>query len=177
MVAEAVDRPLEQRVMDPACGSGTFLFHAVRAVLDAADAAGLAKAEAVRRAAANIAGIDIHPVAVIIARVTYLLALIPALRHGASRQRNGSGVSRRRAAMESGADQRDKGNTARPALLATTALEILRSAGRPYRAERRSALMRQCLAFPATVASDAGTLRSGTEHHDRACRATVTAAC
>ena len=80
MVAEAVDRPLEQRVMDPACGSGTFLFHAVRAVLDAADAAGLAKVEAVRRAAANIAGIDIHPVAVIIARVTYLLALIPALR-------------------------------------------------------------------------------------------------
>ena len=80
MVAEAVDRPLEQRMMDPACGSGTFLFHAVRAVLDAADEAGLAKAEAVRRAAANIAGIDIHPVAVIIARVTYLLALIPALR-------------------------------------------------------------------------------------------------
>lgn len=80
MVAEAVDRPLEQRVMDPACGSGTFLFHAVRAVLDAAEAAGMAKAEAVRRAAANIAGIDIHPVAVIFARVTYLLALIPALR-------------------------------------------------------------------------------------------------
>ena len=80
MVAAAVDRPLEQRVMDPACGSGTFLFHAVRAVLDAAEAAGLARAEAVRRAASNIAGIDIHPVAVIIARVTYLLALIPALR-------------------------------------------------------------------------------------------------
>ena len=80
MVAAAVDRPLEQRVMDPACGSGTFLFHAVRAVLDAASASGLPQGEAVRRAAANIAGIDIHPVAVIIARVTYLLALLPALR-------------------------------------------------------------------------------------------------
>ena len=66
--------------MDPACGSGTFLFHAVRAVLDAAKASGLSEAEATRRAAANIAGIDVHPVAVIIARVTYLLALLPALR-------------------------------------------------------------------------------------------------
>ena len=80
MVGAAVDRPLEQRVMDPACGSGTFLFHAVRALLDAAEASGMSPAEAARRAAMNIAGIDIHPVAVIIARVTYLLALIPALR-------------------------------------------------------------------------------------------------
>ena len=80
MVAATVERPLEQRVMDPACGSGTFLFHAVRAVLDAAKASGHSEAEATRRATANIAGIDVHPVAVIIARVTYLLALMPALR-------------------------------------------------------------------------------------------------
>ena len=80
MVAAAVDKPLQQRVMDPACGSGTFLFHAVRAVIVAARDSGLSEAEAARRAAANIAGIDIHPVAVIIARVTYLLALLPALR-------------------------------------------------------------------------------------------------
>ena len=80
MVAAAVDRPLDQRVIDPACGSGTFLFHAVRALLKAAEASGMSPAEATRRSATNIAGIDIHPVAVIIARVTYLLALIPALR-------------------------------------------------------------------------------------------------
>ena len=80
MVATTVDSPLEQRVMDPACGSGTFLFHAVRAVLDAADASGLSPAVAVRCATEKIAGIDIHPVAVIFARVTYLLALMPALR-------------------------------------------------------------------------------------------------
>ncbi len=82
MVATAVDSPLTQRVMDPACGSGTFLFHAVRAVLEAAEDSGLPPAEAVRCAAENIAGIDIHPAAVIIARVTFLLALIPALRAG-----------------------------------------------------------------------------------------------
>ena len=79
-VAAAVDDPLERRVMDPACGSGTFLFHAVRGVLDAAAASGLSPADAARRAAENVAGIDIHPVAVIFARVTYLLALMPALR-------------------------------------------------------------------------------------------------
>ena len=48
--------------------------------LDAAEATGLPAAEATRRAAGNIAGIDIHPVAVIFARVTFLLALMPALR-------------------------------------------------------------------------------------------------
>lgn len=83
IVAAAVDDPLERRAMDPACGSGTFLFHAVRAVLAAAEAAGLPPAEAALRATANVAGIDIHPVAVIFARVTYLLALAPALREGA----------------------------------------------------------------------------------------------
>ena len=80
MVATAVDKPLEQRVIDPACGSGTFLFHAVRALLRAAETSELTPAQAVQRAAEHIAGIDVHPVAVIIARVTYLLALVPALR-------------------------------------------------------------------------------------------------
>ena len=80
LVAAAVESPLEQRVMDPACGSGTFLFHLVRAVLDAAQAAGLSPAAAARKAVDKVAGIDIHPVAVIFARVTYLLALMPALR-------------------------------------------------------------------------------------------------
>ena len=82
MVAAALDDPLRQRVMDPACGSVTFLFHAVRAVLDAAEAAGLSPVQAVKRAMDSVAGIDIHPVAVIFARVTYLLALMPALREG-----------------------------------------------------------------------------------------------
>ena len=30
MVREVVTDPLNQRVLDPSCGSGTFLFHAVR---------------------------------------------------------------------------------------------------------------------------------------------------
>ena len=75
MCEAAIDRPLEQRVLDPACGSGTFLFHAVRRVLAAAEAEGLDLRAALERCIDKVVGIDIHPVAVQIARVTYLLAL------------------------------------------------------------------------------------------------------
>ncbi|MEZ6052534.1 MAG: hypothetical protein R3C02_14290 [Planctomycetaceae bacterium] len=37
MISTTVDRPLDQRVLDPACGSGTFLFHACRRYLNAAE--------------------------------------------------------------------------------------------------------------------------------------------
>ena len=80
IVRNAVERPLEQKVLDPACGSGTFLFHAIRAVIAEAEEAGMARAERAAAACALVAGIDIHPVAVIIARVTYLLALAPVIR-------------------------------------------------------------------------------------------------
>ena len=62
-------------MLDPACGSGTFLFHTIRAKLRAADEAGLLRAEAVAICAEQVRGLDVHPVAVIIARVTWLLAL------------------------------------------------------------------------------------------------------
>lgn len=79
VVRHAVDRPLEQKVLDPACGSGTFLFHAVRRVIAEADEAGMPATTRALEATSLVAGTDIHPVAVIIARVTYLLALAPAL--------------------------------------------------------------------------------------------------
>lgn len=79
IVEEAVDEPLTRRVLDPACGSGTFLFHAVRAVLKAANEAGKSPATGAATATNLVAGMDVHPVAVIFARVTYLLALLPAL--------------------------------------------------------------------------------------------------
>lgn len=79
MVRHTIERPLEQRVLDPACGSGTFLFHAVRNFLVAADEAGVPVQTRAAEAVACIQGLDIHPVAIIIARVTYLLALQPVL--------------------------------------------------------------------------------------------------
>ena len=80
MCREAIDRPLEQRVLDPACGSGAFLFHALRRLLDAAEAEGLDTRAALQRCLDKVIGIDVHPVAVQIARVTYLLALGDRLR-------------------------------------------------------------------------------------------------
>lgn len=58
--------PAAARVLDPACGSGTFLFHAVRRHLARGALADLCD---------HVAGIDLHPVAVALARVTYLLAI------------------------------------------------------------------------------------------------------
>lgn len=75
MVREAVTAPLQQRVLDPSCGSGTFLFHAVRSHLDEAAEAGMTVGEAVASVVNYVIGLDIHPVAVTLARVTYLLAI------------------------------------------------------------------------------------------------------
>lgn len=71
----AIPEPLDLRVLDPACGSGTFLFFAVRRLLAAADEAGMSNRDALTLTTNRILGIDIHPVAVLVARVTYLLAL------------------------------------------------------------------------------------------------------
>ena len=75
VTAEAVTDPLHQRILDPACGSGTFLFHAVRRYLEAADKAGTPLATALDGLSGKVLGIDLHPVAVSLARVTYLLAI------------------------------------------------------------------------------------------------------
>lgn len=75
MVDEVFDDPAEQRLLDPSCGSGTFLFWAVRRALAAYDAAGLSNPEALEKVVSRVAGIDLHPVAVTLARVTYLLAI------------------------------------------------------------------------------------------------------
>jgi hypothetical protein len=77
IVDEMIDKPLEQRVIDPACGSGTFLFHAIRRLTAAGRKKRLSPEKVVALAAEKIAGIDIHPVAVIFARATWLLALLP----------------------------------------------------------------------------------------------------
>ena len=70
MCERAITDPLNQRVLDPACGSGTFPFHAVRRFLAAADAAGMSNRDALARCCEQVLGIDVHPVAVIVARVT-----------------------------------------------------------------------------------------------------------
>lgn len=75
VVDEVIIDPLNQRVLDPSCGSGTFLFYAVRRFLAAADESGMSLADAMGAVSSRVIGIDLHPVAVALARVTYILAL------------------------------------------------------------------------------------------------------
>ena len=75
IVDETITNPLAQRVLDPACGSGTFLFYAVRKYLHAAENEGLSTKDALDGLTAHVIGTDLHPVAVTLARVTYVLAI------------------------------------------------------------------------------------------------------
>lgn len=75
MVDAFLPDPLNAVALDPSCGSGTFLFHAIRKYLKAAADAGIQVDDAVQQATHHVIGLDIHPVAVTLARVTYLLAL------------------------------------------------------------------------------------------------------
>lgn len=79
VVRRALEHPAKETVLDPACGSGSFLFHALRLKREALESAGVPVRDIAARCCAEVTGIDIHPVAVIFARVTYLLALGSAL--------------------------------------------------------------------------------------------------
>jgi hypothetical protein len=65
----------DAKLLDPSCGSGTFLFHAVRQQLRQAEESGSTNGESVAKVVQQVFGMDIHPVAVTLARVTYLLAI------------------------------------------------------------------------------------------------------
>lgn len=75
MVTEKIKEPLNTRVLDPACGSGTFLFYAVRQYISAAESQSQPIDKLLSGATRHVVGMDLHPVAVTLARVTYLLAI------------------------------------------------------------------------------------------------------
>ena len=79
MVRDLVDDPLNQRVLDPACGSGTFLAEAISHFIAAAKEAKLPPDETLSRLRDAVTGIDVHPVAVHLARATWTLAARPAI--------------------------------------------------------------------------------------------------
>ena len=72
--------PLDQSVLDPACGSGTFVAEAVTHFIEAArkDTSLNAK-DQLEWLRFSISGIDVHPVAVHLARAAWVLAAQPAL--------------------------------------------------------------------------------------------------
>ena len=74
VVDAVVDDPLSQRVLDPSCGSGTFLRAAIAAHTRAAKSAEKTPEDTLRSLRHCVIGMDIHPVAVHLARATWVHA-------------------------------------------------------------------------------------------------------
>ena len=79
IVGEVVTDPLNQYVLDPACGSGTFVAEAVTHFIEAANKTSLDPKEVLEWLRFSVAGIDVHPVAVHLARAAWVLAAQPAI--------------------------------------------------------------------------------------------------
>ena len=72
-----------QSLLDPACGSGTFLFTAIRLLVEQ----GMTGQKLVNFVLENVMGMDVHPLAVTIARINYMLAILPHMQGFSSRRR------------------------------------------------------------------------------------------
>ena len=72
---------LDDRLIDPGCGSGTFLVLALRRLRQYASDHLIPPAEVLDAALSNIVGFDLNPLSVIAARTNYLLALGDLLRY------------------------------------------------------------------------------------------------
>ena len=79
IVDEGVGDALGTVVMDPACGSGTFIECMAQRVMGAARDAGLGAGETLERLLGKIVGIDLHPVAVQLAKATWVLSCREAI--------------------------------------------------------------------------------------------------
>ena len=73
-----VDAPLSQRVLDPSCGSGTFIETAVERILNYSGT--LSRTATLKKLQDNVVGIDIHPVAVQLAKATWVMAAADTIR-------------------------------------------------------------------------------------------------
>ena len=79
MVREVVTDPFEQSVLDPACGSGTFVAEAVTHLIETAKDQGMNGKDTLDWLRIQVSGIDVHPVAVHLARAAWVLAAQPAI--------------------------------------------------------------------------------------------------
>lgn len=71
----------EKRVLDPACGSGTFLVLAIKKAKDYAEEHFLDKGEVTEKILKNIVGFDLNPLAVLASRANYIVALGDLIRY------------------------------------------------------------------------------------------------
>ena len=71
----------EKRLLDPACGSGTFLVIAIKKIRKYVWKKAIPEPIALEKILSNVVGFDLNPLAVISARTNYLLALGELLQH------------------------------------------------------------------------------------------------
>jgi len=71
----------DKRLLDPACGSGTFLVIAIKKIREYIWKKAIPESIALEKILKNVVGFDLNPLAVISARTNYLLALGELLQH------------------------------------------------------------------------------------------------
>ena len=72
---------LKKRLLDPGCGSGTFLILAIKRAKEHSTLKGIEPAKTLDLITKNIVGFDLNPLAVISARTNYLLAISDLLKY------------------------------------------------------------------------------------------------
>jgi len=70
-----------KRLIDPACGSGTFLVIAIKKIREYASEQMLPESQVLDKILSNVVGFDLNPLAIISARTNYLLSLGDLLQH------------------------------------------------------------------------------------------------
>jgi SAM-dependent methyltransferase len=71
----------DKRVLDPACGSGTFIVLAIRRIREYAEEHFIDRREVLAKITSNVRGIDLNPLAVLASKANYLIALSDLLRY------------------------------------------------------------------------------------------------
>jgi len=71
----------EERILDPACGSGTFLVLAIKRIKEYAEEHFIDKRTLLSKIVDNVQGIDLNPLAVLAAKANYIIALADLLRY------------------------------------------------------------------------------------------------
>jgi methylase of polypeptide subunit release factors len=71
----------EKRVLDPACGSGTFLVLVIKRIKEYAEEHFIDKRTLISKIVNNVQGIDLNPLAVLAAKANYIIALADLLRY------------------------------------------------------------------------------------------------
>ncbi len=79
IVKEIVTDPVNQRVLDPSCGSGTFIAECVEHFLEAAKQQNVPDTKIFEMLRDAVTGIDVHPVATHLARAAWVIAARPAI--------------------------------------------------------------------------------------------------